>query len=434
MSIKTSALSFLTALALMLTGCAKTEGSSVQDTGDSSTTATDSSTAGDSSTSADDSSAADASAEDSSVSTTENTSEDDMTLSEKTFAANEDNVKLIGRTAEYEGIRWLGLSASGVEFTFTGTSVSFSLVGDSMCSNPEKTPRFAVYINGERTVDDIVDVPEKTVEVFSADEAVPTTVKFLKLSEAQESTMGIKSINVTSIGGLTPTPEKDLKIEFIGDSITCGYGVDDPDRNNHFKTTTEDATKAYAFKTAMALDADYSLVSYSGNGIVSGYTDNGQKQTSQLVPDVYTKVGKSWGQWNELDLRDIDWDFSKFQPQYVVINLGTNDASYTGSDKDRVLEYADGYTEFLKVVRENNPDAHIVCALGVMGSSLYKNGVQRAVEQYTEQTGDTNVSTLLMTQQDGNKNGWAADWHPTEASQDIAATEMTDYLRSLIEG
>lgn len=421
MKIKRSALSFITALAMLFTGCAKTDAPSAADSTGSSASANES-------TSAESGNNGGESAD----SATESTLEDDMTLSEKTFAANEENVKLIGRTAEYEGIRWLGLSASGVEFTFNGTSASFTLVGDSMYSNAEKQARFAVYINGERTIDELVDAAEKTVEVFSADEATETTVKLLKLSEAQESTMGIKSINVTSVGGLTPTAEKDLKIEFIGDSITCGYGVDDPDRNHHFKTPTEDATKAYAFKTAMALGADYSLVSYSGNGIISGYTDNGTKQTSQLVPDVYDKVGKSWGSWNEFNIQDVDWDFSRFQPDYVVINLGTNDASYTGSDKERVLEYADGYTEFLKVVREKNPDAHIVCALGVMGATLYKNGVERAVEQYTEQTGDTNISTLLMTQQDGNINGYAADWHPTEASQDVAANEMTEYLKSLI--
>ncbi len=404
MTFQRSALSVITAIVMMLTGCSNS--------GEPSGTENSTVEGGNS----------------------QNASEDDMTLTEKTFSADEQNVKLIGRTADNEGIRWLGLSATGVEFTFTGTSVSFTLVGDNMTSNPEKTPRFAVYINGERTIDDVVDAPEKTVEVYKADEAAETTVKLLKLSEAQESTMGIKSINVTSIGGLTPTPEKELKIEFIGDSITCGYGVDDPDRDHHFKTTTEDATKAYAFKTAMALDADYSLVSFSGNGIISGYTDNGKKQTSQLVPDVYDKLGKSWGNYNGFNIQDIEWDFSKFQPQYVVINLGTNDASYTGSDKERVIEYADGYTEFLKTVREKNPDAHIVCALGVMGAALYKNGVERAVAQYTEQTGDTNVSTLQLSQQDGNKNGYAADWHPTEASQDIAAEEMTAYLKSLING
>lgn len=354
-----------------------------------------------------------------------------MTLSDKTFAADEQNVKIIGRTAADEGIRWLALSASGVEFTFTGTKASFTIVGDNMISNADKQARFAVYINGEKTMDEMVDAAEEEFTVFTADEQAETTVKLLKLSEAAESTMGIKSINVTSVGDIKPTAEKELKIEFVGDSITCGYGVDDEDRDHHFKTSTEDATKAYAFKTAMALDADYSLFSFSGNGIISGYTDNGKKVLSQLVPKVYDKVGKSWGNYNGFSIEDVEWDFSKFQPDYVVINLGTNDASYTKGDKEKVMDYVDSYAEFIKVIREKNPDAHIICSLGVMGADLMV-GVKKAVEKYTEETGDTNISLFSFTPQDGNKNGYAADWHPTEASHDIAAAELTEYMKSLI--
>ena len=163
------------------------------------------------------------------------TEETTMELTQKTFAADEQHVKLIGRTGEAEGIRWLALSASGVEFTFTGTSAAFTIVGDNMITNAEKQPRYAVYINGEQTMDNLVDSAEATVTVFTADEAQETTVKLLKLSEAQESTMGIKDISITSVGEAKPTAEKELKIEFIGDSITCGYGVHDEDRDHHFK-------------------------------------------------------------------------------------------------------------------------------------------------------------------------------------------------------
>ena len=361
--------------------------------------------------------------------TTEDTT---MELSQKNFSADEQHVKLIGRTGEAEGIRWLALSASGVEFTFTGTSAAFTIVGDNMTTNVEKQARYAVYINGEQTMDNLVDSAEATVTVFTADEAAETTVKLLKLSEAQESTMGIKDISITSIGEAKPTAEKDLKIEFIGDSITCGYGVDDEDRDHHFKCSTEDATKAYAFKTAQALDADYSLVSYSGNGIISGYSNDGNKVTSQLVPDVYTKFAKSWGNYNGMfNVSDLDWDFSKFQPNYVVINLGTNDASYTKGDKEKVQDYIDQYVEFLKVIREKNPDAHIICSLGVMGADLMV-GVKKAAEKYTEETGDTNVSTFQYKTQDGNANGYAADWHPTAKTHDIAAAELTEYIKSLM--
>ncbi|HCA20397.1 MAG TPA: GDSL family lipase, partial [Treponema sp.] len=35
----------------------------------------------------------------------------------KSFLANEDNVKILGRTLQEDGTRWLILSASGIEFS-----------------------------------------------------------------------------------------------------------------------------------------------------------------------------------------------------------------------------------------------------------------------------------------------------------------------------
>lgn len=361
---------------------------------------------------------------------TQTTESEDMTAPQ-TFAPTAENVKLIGRTAEHDGILWLALSASGIEFTFTGTKASVTLIGDSMISaGEEKQARFAVYINGERTMDEQIDMAEEVYEIYSSDSAQETTVKLLKLSEAAESTFGIRDITVEG-SAIAPTAEKELKIEFIGDSITCGYGVDDEVKEHGFKTSTEDATKAYAFKAAQMLDADYSLVSYSGHGIISGYTTSGNKVTSQLVPDVYEKFAKSYGNYDGLfSVSYVKWDFSKFQPDFVVINLGTNDASYCGNDKEKILDYSNSYAEFLKVVRANNPEAHIICALGVMGDSLY-TGVKAAVEKYSSETGDTKVSHLRLTPQNGS-TGYAADWHPTAATHDIAAQEMADEIKRIM--
>ena len=55
-----------------------------------------------------------------------------------------------------------------------------------MASTPGKQARFAVYINGEKTMDKMADSAEKTCTVFTAGEADETTVKVLKLSEAAE--------------------------------------------------------------------------------------------------------------------------------------------------------------------------------------------------------------------------------------------------------
>ena len=58
--------------------------------------------------------------------------------------------------------------------------------------------------------------------------------------------MGIRSITVETDADVpaTPTAEPDLSIAFVGDSITCAYGVEAADADEPFKTTTENFMKS----------------------------------------------------------------------------------------------------------------------------------------------------------------------------------------------
>ena len=363
---------------------------------------------------------------------TETETESTSGSGETAYIPDASNVKLIGRTLMNDGTLWIAQSASGIEFTFKGTHASIDVKGDGTAFGAaDSQARFAVYVNGERKLDEMVDDFAKTYEVFSSDTPEDVTVKVVKLSESANSTFGISAVNVTSENGISPTPEKDLKIEFIGDSITCGYGVDDENKDHHFSTKTEDATKTYAYKTAEALDADYSFVSYSGHGIVSGYSSNGEKVAEQLVPPVYEQFTKTYGSSAGLFDETTPWDFSSFFPDYIVINLGTNDISYV-TDKERREEFISGYCDFIKQVRNCNPDSHIVCALGTMGASL-NSSVKKAVERYTEETGDTNITYLAFAQQ-SDKDGLAADWHPTEKTHEKAAERLIEHIEGLMNG
>lgn len=356
--------------------------------------------------------------------------EENMT---NTYILNEENVKLIGRThLEDDNNLWFALSGTGFEFEFTGKNLEFSLIGDGASrksDNEENYARYAVYVDGERVIDKQLDSPEATVKVIEAEEEKTSVVTFIKLSECAMSTLGVKPI-VTE-GTIKPTAEKDLKIEFIGDSITCGYGVDDEVKENHFKTATEDVTKAYAYKTAKALDADYSMFSTSGYGIISGYTDGDKPIKAQTIPQYYESLGFSYNSFAEyMAPNNIDWDFSRYVPDLIVVNLGTNDASYCKSLKDRSEDYAAEYTVFLKKIRKNNPDAKILCTLGVMGDSLFPY-VEKAVEDYTAETGDTNIDTLRFKPQDGSL-GYAADWHPTEATHQQASEALVEKIKEIM--
>ena len=351
-----------------------------------------------------------------------------------TYTPTWENVKPLGRTHMLEDSLWLAFSGTGAEFTFHGCRAEVTIAGDMNATKPaneENQVRIAIYMNGTRVVDDMIDAKEKTYVVCDLDAAQDVTVRIIKLSETAMSTCGIKAIAVDSAEGIRPTAAKNRRIEFIGDSITCGYGVDDEVAEHHFSTATEDVTKAYAYKTAAMLDADYSMVSISGYGIISGYTATGEEKiTAQTIPQFYEKLGFSYGTYQRKIAASIKWDFAAFQPDLIVVNLGTNDDSYTLDHPERQEEYCTAYTAFLKKVRANNPDAKILCTLGVMGDRLYPF-VEKAAAAYTAETGDHNIACMRFVPQLAS-DGYAADWHPTETTHNKAAAKLTAEIRTLM--
>lgn len=351
-----------------------------------------------------------------------------------TFIPNWENVKPLGRTHPLADSLWLAFSGTGAEFTFHGSRCEVTIAGDNNAAKPNdegNKVRIAIEVDGVRVVDDMIDQKEKTYTVLDEAEARDVVVRIVKLSETAMSTCGVKAIRVDSAQGIRPTARKARKIEFIGDSITCGYGVDDEVAEHHFSTATEDATRAYAYRTAEKLDADYSLVSISGYGIISGYTATGEsKVANQIIPTFYEKLGFSYGTYNRKIVAGVKWDFSAFVPDLIVVNLGTNDDSYTLDHADRREEYRAAYVEFLKVIRRNNPDAKILCTLGVMGDRLYPM-VAQAVADYTAETGDTNIASMKFDVQKAS-DGYVADWHPTAVTHEKAAEKLAEEIRGLM--
>ncbi|MDE7302934.1 MAG: hypothetical protein K2N60_06400, partial [Oscillospiraceae bacterium] len=141
-------------------------------------------------------------------------------LYEMSYPAEENFVKPLGRTFMRDGARILSHTCSGVEFAFRGTKADVTLTSNCKTSKA----RVAFYVNGEYVKDTMLQNAEETFSVFESDEPQNCIISVVKLSEAAYSNVGVKSINVNSEYGIIPTPARNHKIEFIGDSITCGYG------------------------------------------------------------------------------------------------------------------------------------------------------------------------------------------------------------------
>ena len=337
---------------------------------------------------------------------------------------NRDNVKLIGRTLESDGNLYLSLSGSGMEFEYEGKGLTLTLLGGSASEIPNNQgnyARMAVYENGVRTRD--LQLSEPRISLRIAESPVPkkTVIRVIKLSECAMSLAGIMPIEISEGERIRPTSKRQRKVEFIGDSITCGYGIDDEDPLHPFQTATEDVTRAYAYKTAAALNADYSMFSISGYGIISGYTgDPTVKMTNQRIPDFYEAMGFSYDKMPGIPApADVAWDFQQYVPDAIIINLGTNDDSYCQDFTERQQEYADSYVAFLKVVRKHNPKAMIFCILGLMGDRLYP-WICKAVKAYSGETGDDRITTVHLPEQDASV-GYVSDYHPLESAHEKAA-------------
>ncbi len=349
--------------------------------------------------------------------------------------ADQAHVKRVGRHHQIGDTLWLAMSGSGIEMHFTGRYLEIPVKGGYVAEHGEQDgnyARVAVYVNGRRVADEMIDGPKRRLIVVDQEISQTVEVRLVKLSESAMSVIGIEPLIVGEDDRIEPAPNKAHLVEFIGDSITCGYGVDDEDSSHHFATATEDVTRAYAFHTARLLDVDCMLFSASGFGIISGFTDDPrQPLKDQRIPDYYHSVGFSRDQFpGGINPTKIPWDFSIMRPEAVVINLGTNDDSFCQDDPNKQQTYMEAYERFLQNVRQCNPQAELFCVLGIMGQRLCP-WMEKACENFRQHTGDSRIHTLRLPEQDGNI-GYVADFHPLERFHLAAAEVLAPYIKKIM--
>lgn len=341
------------------------------------------------------------------------------------YTADKENVKTLGRTYFENDIRYLSHSGSGIEFMCRGEYALISIIDDSAGKYLSgHKARISIYKNGEAVIDETVSEGDKTYNIALDGYDEDSVIKIVKLSEAQYSAVGIGEIAVYGKTKIIPTSDKRLKIEFIGDSITCGYGIDEESERGYFTTATENFAKSYAYLTAEKLDADYSAVCFSGYGVYSGYTSNGLRNSEDVVPNYYDKSCFLYGG------REPYWDFGEFQSDIIVINLGTNDASYCGRSLSARQEFTRKYADFLKQVRMYNPYAYIVCVLGDMNNSMY-SCIEQAVSNYINDTRDNRIVAESISYR-MDINDIVINGHPGYLSNICAAEDLSAKIIELI--
>lgn len=209
-------------------------------------------------------------------------------------------------------------------------------------------------------------------------------------------------------------PGEGLKIEFIGNSITCGAEADTllRPRDQYKWGDWHRAYLGYGPRTARALDAQWSLVSVSGIGLIHSCCDMGI-----TMPQVYDKI----------ILRDnkLAYDFS-FQPDIICSCLGQNDGIQDST------AFCSAYVDFIKDVKVKNPQAkQIVLLSSPMDHGDLNTWLCRMIESVVAQLkaeGIDNVSYFFYSKA---WNAGGAD-HPSTAEHEEIAAELTAYLKTVL--
>ena len=212
-------------------------------------------------------------------------------------------------------------------------------------------------------------------------------------------------------------PER--KIEFIGNSITCGYGIEGNGNEKSFYYRLQNFCLTYAYLTAKALNAQYHVVARSGIGFYRNYMG---KIPDELMPKIYPHT--MYVKKGEL------WDFSRYCPDVVCVALGTNDT--TG--KYTLSGLIEGYKRFLNMVREQYSDAKIVLLSGPMLTTKRREDLRYAQEtviDYFRENGDSLFYRFEFQEAD-KSIGMGSQGHPNAAHHAAMAEKLIPYLRQLM--
>ena len=292
-------------------------------------------------------------------------------------------------------------SASGIEFVATGKgNMTFALTVTTYMGAGKEGCFFrayvdgAAYLNGESAYYE-VKKGDATITLKNLPEGTHT-IRLVKVTGYTLANTTLKSVTFDGTVAETAPAAKNLLLEFVGDSICCGWGVIGDHKGAY---SDQDATMAYPYLIAEAMGADLSVMALSGQGLTVGN------------PGIF--AGYRYASPNRS--MKTEYGFAR-KADYSILNVGTNDCANGLSAADFEVKLK----ELIAVVREKNgADCRIVLVGGMMKTE-YNDTLDRVVQELGR--ADAGYYVYIADRAAGGK-------HPTEAEH----REYAEQLRKMLE-
>jgi lysophospholipase L1-like esterase len=319
-------------------------------------------------------------------------------------------VRIVGRTVpggsgstEYA---WPGVN---IRARFTGTEVSMAV------NNATGNNRITVVVDGGTPK--VIALASGTSTVSLASGLTDGVHDILIWRNTEASPGGTTTFSgLTAFGSdgalLAPAAAPDRRIEVVGDSLSVGAGVEGDSTCTGGIDAYTDNYLAYGSIAARAVSADVVTIAYSGIGVYRNYGETTPTATSLTMPKRYPYAIPD----------TVLWNFALYQPQAVIINLGTNDF---GSG-DPGTPYETAYVSFVQSIRQNYPDTYFILIDMYGGTRLTRiNDVVASLKT----SGESKVEVLSL---DSVQNNLGCNQHPNVAGQQGMGTTLAARLQTLL--
>lgn len=332
-----------------------------------------------------------------------------------TIPANNAEIEYTGRI-DFSDPLAPKFSYSGVSIRacFSGTSIAV-IMDDNIGKN-----YYNIILDGKLLDTLRIDIEKKTYQLAEGLENTTHEIEIFKRTEQEFGKTRFFGFVIDKGNSLlTIVNKRDKLIEFIGNSITCGYGNEGLN-GGIFGPTTENHYLTYAAITSRNFNARHLAVCKSGIGIYRNYNGPADGNTDCMT-NYYTRTF--------LYDENPKYSFAEI-PDLVCIDLGTNDFSTTGGDS---AKYVSNYFRLIDTIQTKYSMLDIICLLGPMMSGTPLSNVRKYLQFVADSAnskGKGNVYFFEMSAQTGDL-GIAIDYHPTVAQHKRNAQELTQFIKSI---
>ncbi|MEJ2054315.1 MAG: SGNH/GDSL hydrolase family protein, partial [Calditrichaceae bacterium] len=245
-----------------------------------------------------------------------------------------------------------------------------------------------------------------------------------KATEAGIGYMEFSGVHCAEL--LAPVTTTERTIEYIGNSITCGMGLDTSvipcDSGQWFDQ--HNAYLAYGPITARLLNAGWLLSSVSGIGM-SRFWNTDEPTMPEVYDNLYLNADTT-----------KKWNTENFNPDMVSICLGQNDFSDGEGPKPRAALDSSGFTDdyigFLKKLRVRYPEAKICCISSPMIDGKKKKKLfsyLNAISDFMKKNENANIYVFQFERTYNN----GCDWHPSREDHLSIAAELMPFYRRILK-